>query len=105
MKTKLNWKFKQYVDGYYPYKKCSRLETTTMDFSNLTSRDNWTFHHSENIMHFSHKRNNTNKSNFPGDPGAKVLDQTPTEEMDFAVRYSLHLPARPHPTGLTLIGA
>ena len=51
----------------YPDKKCSRYETSPMNFSNLISSDNWTFHYQKKIicdqqLHHSHKSNNTNKS-------------------------------------------
>ena len=50
MKTNLNWNFeKQVIRELYPYKKCSRLETSTMNFSNLISRDNWTFHYQKTL--------------------------------------------------------
>ena len=43
MKTNLAWNFKKdVIIDYYLYKRCSRLETSTMNFSNLISRDNWT---------------------------------------------------------------
>ena len=50
MKTNLNWNFSKHVIlDHYPYKKCSVSEASTMNFSNLISRDNLTFHYQKTL--------------------------------------------------------
>ena len=93
------------IKDHHLHKKCSRLETSTMNFLNLISRDKWTFHYQETLcviyIYSTPIKVAKPRKTMPGNHALSWLQslcrtnqmsrppsKTRTAEMDFAVKFA-----------------